>query len=352
MSQRILFLPLNNNVVLIAAAGSRKTTFLVETAVALAGHRVLMTTYTLYNTAQIKAMLTEKAGCIPPTVSVLSWFTFLLQEGVRPFQRAITGGFRVRSIDFLGRPARFARKAKRGPYYFNSQEDVYRDRVAECVLAADQATGGAVLARLGAAYDHIMVDEMQDLNGYDIELIDRLFDMDIAVTCAGDPRQGTFTTNRGSKNKKFKGDGIVEWLAQPERRDKVEIRTWNECHRCTQAICDFADALYPKLPPTVSKNAVTHPHSGVFRITRAEVSAYVAKVGPIVLRHKKDSDTEGLPAMNFGASKGQTFDHVLIFPTKKFQTYLRTGKLSAAGSPAKIYVAITRAKFSVAVVVD
>jgi DNA helicase-2/ATP-dependent DNA helicase PcrA len=343
---------LPNNVVLIAAAGSRKTTYLVEAALALVECRVLMTTYTLYNTAQIKSMLTVIAGCIPPAVSVLSWYTFLLQEGVRPYQRAITGGFRVRSIDFLGQPSRYAKKADRGRYYFNSRGDVYRDRVSECVLAADEATGGAVLKRLASVYDHVMVDEMQDLNGYDIELVDKLFDMDVAVTCAGDPRQGTFTTNRGRKNKKFKGDGIVDWLGEPQRQARVEIKTWNECYRCNQAICDFADALYPDLPRTVSMNAVPHQHSGVFRITRAEVSAYVARVGPTVLRYDKGSDTEGLSAINFGAAKGQTFDDVLIFPTKKFQGYLKTGDLSAAGSLAKHYVAITRARFSVAVVVD
>lgn len=352
MSHHTFYLSLPNNVVLIAAAGSRKTTHLVETALALVDSRVLMTTYTLYNTAQIKSMLAERAGFIPPAVSVLSWYAFLLQEGVRPYQRAITGGSRVRSIDFLGRPSRYARKADGGPYYFNSQVDVYRDRVAECVLAANEATGGAVLKRLAAVYDHVMVDEMQDLNGYDIDLIDKLFDMDIAVTCAGDPRQGTFTTNRGSKNKKFKGDGIVAWLGLPERQAKVEIKTWNECHRCTQAICDFADALYPALPHTVSMNAVPHHHSGVFKITRAEVTGYVANVRPTVLRYDKDSDTDGLPAINFGAAKGQTFDDVLIFPTKKFQAYLKTGDLSTAGTLPKHYVAITRARFSVAVVVD
>jgi DNA helicase II / ATP-dependent DNA helicase PcrA len=343
---------LPNNVVLIAAAGSRKTTYLVETALALEDRRVLMTTYTLYNTAQIKRMLTEKAGCIPPAVSVLSWYTFLLQEGVRPYQRAITGGFRVRSIDFIGRPSRYATKARRGPYYFNSRGDLYRDRVAACVLAADEATGGAVLKRLVAVYDHVMVDEMQDLNGYDIELVDRLLDMDIAVTCAGDPRQGTFTTNRGSKNKQFKGDGIMNWLKRPERRAKLEIKTWNDCHRCTQSICDFADALYPDLPHTISMNHISPEHNGVFKITRAEVAAYVTKVAPTVLRYDKTSDTEGLPAINFGAAKGQTFDHVLIFPTKRFQGYLKSGDLSAAGSLPKHYVAITRARFSVAVVTN
>ncbi len=311
-----------------------------------------MTTYTLFNTAQIKSMLIKNTGCIPPRLSVLSWYTFLLQEGIRPYQRAITGGSRVRSIDFLGSPPRYAKKADRGPYYFNSKRDIYRDRVAECVLAADDVTCGAVLKRLGTIYDHIMVDEMQDLNGYDVELLDRLFDMDLAVTCAGDPRQNTFTTNRGSKNKKFKGAGIIGWLAEPQRLAKVEIKTWNECHRSTQEICDFADALYPALPPTVSMSSHTHNHSGIFKITRAQVPEYFERVGPIVLRYDKDSDTEGLPAINFGASKGRTFDHVLMFPTKKFQTYLRTGNLSAAGSLPKHYVAITRARFSVALVVD
>jgi DNA helicase-2/ATP-dependent DNA helicase PcrA len=56
--------------------------------------------------------------------------------------------------------------------------------------------------------------------------------------------------------------------------------------------------------------------------------------------------------MNIGLAKGRTYDRVLIFPTKPMKEYLKTQEVAKAGDIAKLYVAVTRARFSVAFVVD
>ena len=60
-----------------------------------------------------------------------------------------------------------------------------------------------------------------------------------------------------------------------------------------------------------------------------------------------------LPAFNIGVTKGKTFDRVIIFPTEPFLKYLVSGNLSelAEKSKSSLYVAITRARYSVAYVV-
>jgi hypothetical protein len=121
--------------------------------------------------------------------------------------------------------------------------------------------------------------------------------------------------------------------------------------RCNQAICDFADGLFPHLTPTTSHNTDSTGHDGIFNIATSEVASYVEKYRPTVLRYKINSDTQGLPAINFGVSKGSTYDRVLIFPTKPMIKYLKTKDLSKAGSLEKFYVAVTRARHSVAFVV-
>jgi hypothetical protein len=55
--------------------------------------------------------------------------------------------------------------------------------------------------------------------------------------------------------------------------------------------------------------------------------------------------------MNIGNSKGRTFDRVMIFPTLPMKKYLETKNLDVAGDIAKLYVAVTRARYSVAFVV-
>jgi DNA helicase-2/ATP-dependent DNA helicase PcrA len=90
------------------------------------------------------------------------------------------------------------------------------------------------------------------------------------------------------------------------------------------------------------------------RLSRNQVLAHVEVCSPVVLRWDKNSDTMELKAMNFGRSKGSTHDHVLIFPTKTMLPYVKSGndEKLADGTRSKLYVAITRARFSVAIVVD
>lgn len=57
--------------------------------------------------------------------------------------------------------------------------------------------------------------------------------------------------------------------------------------------------------------------------------------------------------MNFGESKGLSFDRVLIYPTQPFCNWLfNIHSELAPTSRSKFYVAITRARFSVGIVYD
>jgi len=104
---------------------------------------------------------------------------------------------------------------------------------------------------------------------------------------------------------------------------------------------------------SISRNTVATGYDGIFFIKRDEIEAYTESYKPVmILRWSKTADTNGLSALNFGASKGKTFDRVLIFPTSKMKKYFITDKLSDAGDLSKLYVAITRAKYSVTFVID
>lgn len=84
-----------------------------------------------------------------------------------------------------------------------------------------------------------------------------------------------------------------------------------------------------------------------------DVADHVAAHKPAVLRHSIRHNARGLEATNFGASKGSTHDHVVIFPTDAIKKYLKNGdpSLLADETRSKFYVAVTRAKHSVAFVV-
>jgi len=344
-------MPSLTNRAIIAAAGSRKTQFIIEDALAAADERILVTTYTDENLAQIVRRMHQANGSMPSNINVMGWFSFLINQAARPYQSALTDQIDfMKSLNFVAECPRYTPRSMTRRYYFDKSGNIYRNGVAEFASRLDEATGGRVVRRLESLYDRIYIDELQDLAGYDLNFLDLLFKSSIQVTVVGDPRQHTYNTNNASKNKQFRGHAILGWLAKRSKICTMESRT--ESWRCNQQICDWADALYPDMEPTTSRNELGTGHDGVFRVAKEDVVTYFEKHRPMVLRHNRVVNTLGLPALNIGVSKGSTYDRVLIFPTKPMLRYLKTQDLASLTSPESLYVAVTRARFSVAFVVD
>src|SRR5665648_579754 len=77
---------MSSNKLFIAVAGSGKTTYIINDALDKKDCRVLITTYTEANEAEIKKKIIKEAGCIPNNIVVQTWFSFLIQHGVHPYQ--------------------------------------------------------------------------------------------------------------------------------------------------------------------------------------------------------------------------------------------------------------------------
>jgi DNA helicase-2/ATP-dependent DNA helicase PcrA len=306
--------------------------------------------YTNENIDQINAYLIEKRGYIPANISVASWYSFLLQHGVRPYQNHMTDKGRINNINYTATPSKYIAKTNVNQYFLTQGENIYRDRVADFICECDNRTKGLVIRRLERIYAHIFIDEIQDFAGFDLDILEKLFISSIATIAVGDPRQATFSTNYSSKNKQYKKSQIIEWVNSKLKAKLFQVEERTDCYRSNQLICDFADALFPTLPKTISKNTKVTGHDGIFPIKESEVSDYYKTHKPMVLRHDRRTNTMGLSASNIGTMKGRTFDRVLIFPTNPMKKYLATKDLSKAGDLAKLYVAVTRAKYSVAFV--
>ena len=104
------------------------------------------------------------------------------------------------------------------------------------------------------------------------------------------------------------------------------------------------------MPKTKSLNITRTGHDGIFMVCEEELNNYIDRYSPQILRDTVRTNTEGLPALNFGLAKGHNFDRVLIFPNKPIKAYLKNNdptKLKGI-TKAKFYVGLTRARHSVA----
>lgn len=342
-----------SNAVVVAPAGSSKTAFVIDEALATPeGKRTLVTTYTKENARQIIQRITAEAGAVPANVDVMTWYQFLLRDGVKPYQSYVTKIGHTKSINYLTKKPQYIKKSDVGRYFFDLSGNVYSDGVCDLVCLIDEKSNGLVLNRLEAMYENILIDEVQDLVGYDLNLIKLLMESSINVTAVGDPRQHTYATNRSSLKKKYRGVGLMTWVKDLEGEGVCTLDVRTASQRCIEPICGFASALYPEMEPMWSENLSTTGHDGIFTVLKSNVLEYLETHRPVALRYDRRAKTNGVTARNIGAVKGRTFERVMIYPTEPMLRFLKSGDPAVAGNRAKLYVAATRAMFSVAFVVD
>jgi DNA helicase-2/ATP-dependent DNA helicase PcrA len=340
--------------IVISAAGGGKTTRVVEQALAGGDGVTALVTYTRNNVREIQLKVYEKSPAIPASVEILSWYSFLLREMARPYRCAMHSR-RIDGIHWIeGKSVPFIPEGKTASHYFlDGGGRIYSDKIAKFICACNVKSGGAIMRRLKARYRHVIIDEVQDLAGYDLELLELILRSGIAVTLVGDHRQATFATNNSPKNKGFAGPAVIKKFELWRKAGLVTIDYECHTHRCNQAIADLGDGFFPHEPKTISRNGVVTGHDGVFLVASADVRKYVKSFSPQVLRYSAKTSCEPHDPMNFGEAKGLTFDRVLIYPHGKAKTWLASGDLShVEKSATKMYVAATRARFSVAFVYD
>lgn len=347
-------MPLSENRVIVACAGSGKTTFLVKEALSNPDRRIAILTYTNNNMREISSRFGEMNSGVPKRVDVATWFTFLLHECARPYQQSKYAEKRIESIAWVnGRSTQGIAETDTRRYYFADGERIYPDKIAEFIIRCQETSGERVTARLQQIYTDVFIDEFQDLAGWDLDLIELLLRSGIRVTLVGDPRQHIYSTNPSPKNKQYLGIKVLKLVEKWEKNGLCQVVPMPGTRRCNQAICDFSNLLWPDAEQMSSLTTVTTDHDGVFLVAEDGVREYISRFDPQVLQYNKTAKSYGYAALNFGLAKGLQFDRVLIVPTGPIGKYLKTGKLEhVETSKDKLHVAVTRARHSVAFVYD
>ena len=369
---------MKENRLIIAAAGSGKTTSLVRNALSQT-KRVLITTFTNENELEIRNKFVKLNGYVPSNVTIQTWFSFLLQHGVKPFQTTYNKdlyNFHVSGVHFVNEQSGIKSYMRKGTkkfpiyykeednffkFYFDEKNKIFTDKLARFVCRSNEESNGKVIQRMSAIFPYIYIDEVQDLAGYDLEILKVLFQSASTIICVGDPRQATFYTHWEKKHSKYKNGKIKQFVESECKKERVIIDTTslNNSHRNNKAICDFSSILYSDMPVSSPCNCKDcHPncinHQGIYLIDQDNRDEYIQMFSPIQLRHhKKVGVSDASPCCNFGNSKGKSFDRVLIYPTGTIKAWLKNRNLELKETTkAKLYVAITRARYSVAFVLS
>lgn len=365
---------MSNNKLIIAAAGSGKTTYIIKKALEIKDKNVLITTYTEANAEEIRKKVLDKCGYIPKNITIQTWFSFLLQHGVRPYQSSMNVDLHDRRINFFlsetgsttsykgrdGKTYSWAKDKNFYQYYFLSKSNlkICSDTIADFIVSANKNTKGEVIDRISRIYPYIFIDEIQDLAGWELEIIKLLFESNSEVLLVGDPRQVTYLTHHSPKYKKYRDGKIQDFLNSECKKDSYEIdtTTLKNTHRNNKEICDFSSQLFPDYekcePCTCTKcRSDKKEFEGIYAVREQDVPAYSDQFSPVILKWSGAIT----PEWNFGKSKGLTFERVLIYPTKtggkSMVSWLKNRTIDLSNETrSKFYVAITRARYSVGLV--
>lgn len=351
------------NELLIASAGAGKTTHLVKEAMKCED-TVLITTFTEENEKEIRKKFFEiNKGCIPVHVTIKTWFSFLIEHGAKPYQgkiidKKISGLLLVNGKSGIkyknGKYPVYYKEENVQKYYFTNDFKIYSDKLSKFVIRCNEKSNGYVIERISVLFRNIFIDEVQDLAGYDLEIIKLFLQTESVVKIAGDPRQVTYHSHFADKYKKYSDGKIKDFIEKECKSIKcnIDVDKLKGSWRNNQIICDFANKIFPEYPQCNSLQTEITIHDGVFFVKEKDVERYLKEFSPTQLRYsrarKVNSDYE---VKNFGESKGTTYDRVIIYPTPKILDWVLTNKdINSFEARCKFYVAVTRAKFSVAIV--
>ena len=352
------------NKLIIASAGAGKTTFIIKDALEKIdqGHRVLITTYTEACESEIRQKIITEIGYIPEAITIRTWFSFLISHGVKPYQGYLFD-FDVKGMVLINGKSGFRATSKSGfpiywgednfeQFYFTKEKKIYSDKLAQLAVRCHRVSEGKVFNRISRCFNVIYIDEVQDLAGYDLEVLDCIFKSKSNAIMVGDPRQAIYSTNNSRKNKKYVKAEIVNFFMDGKLDIETDTTSLSVNYRCVEDIALFSNRLYPDLPQSGSGNDCVTDHDGLFAILPEHVENYLKKYAPIQLRDTKRTNVhENFEVCNFGKSKGLTWDRVVLYPSGPMVQWLKNNKTEISkAARAKLYVGITRARQSVGIV--
>lgn len=375
-----------SNKIYIASAGSGKTSLLIkqvneELQTDLHSRQIAIITYTVNNQENIRVRLIHEHHGMPVNVSILGWYKFLLDFWIKPFKGTVLSNLfdhhvGLQKVDGLsdikhlpdGRTIKIHSKTNDPLEYFTTTKHlIYSDKLSEFAFECYNKNTEDLLSRLGNIFSSIYIDEAQDLSNWDFEILKIIAKNGKPnLIMYGDPRQRTIETSAGTKNKKYNGRPdlyAIEKINQRRHRFiEIDTQTLSKTHRCVEQICAFANKLFPKFVGSHScschkclSRRQNYPNAkGMFLVKEENELSYIEKYSPVSLIWNSSSQkkVKTKEYYNYGSSKGLQFDATIIYPTSKLINFIsREGIDLPDETRTKFYVAVTRARYSCAIVV-
>lgn len=375
--------------VILAVAGSGKTYHICHAI--NREKRNLILAFTKANVANIKRELEDAFGSMPRHTIVQTFDSFVYQNFILPHERTIrlffgSPGFKSTGITMVDPPPKPKSKKKSGKtsevrsedgeredgqrikatkgryfpkdklqHYITNSHEYYCATLSELALYVDfsnlknnerfkkeESLIVKALRRLGIFYDSILIDEFQDFRRYDFDLLMRLVKGDFDLVMVGDYFQHSVApfNNYG---KPFDNKDLKDFVSFLKKQGfEVDQSTLLSSRRCSVGVCDFVSKKL-NVPIESSNENIGEVLWADNRIKEILDDDRIVKLFYNV------PDGAEYKVNSWSYSKGDTYDAVCVFLTKKFEKLgcesfnLETERVGEI-TRNKLYVAMTRTR--------
>lgn len=349
-----------------ACAGWGKTHAIIEHCIQMpTNKRRIIITLTSSGQSELRRRLKENMGKINIYPEVKGWYEFLIHDVISPYLPKKFSNIKISGFDFdknnENRVWRISSKDKIRRY-FTSENKLIRETVEE--LSVEIMLNEApclVENRLSRIYDELIIDEVQDISRTGLDVLKLLINQTkLKIFLVGDVRQSLIDSNlHSNRNKSYDRTNLISWFKEISKNGNLKIEDKNVTYRFNQEIANFSDKIFCKesFSNTISKQHCEKniEHKGVYIVMRKDLQDYIDEYNPKLLRHSKacGKNLENLDFKTIGKVKGLSFDHVAILATDPILNFIKhKDKLLTQKSACEFYVAVTRARHSVALIVN
>ena len=322
---------------ILAVAGSGKTTYLIN-CIDLS-KRYLIVTYTENNLSHIRRRIIDRFGFMPDNVNLLSYFQFLFRVCYRPF---LKDEFNGKGITW-DLPEDWTRLKTGTEHYLSPHRNLYHNRLAKLCLkeCAPQIKG-----RIEKYYDCFLIDEVQDLGGYDFNLMQAIVPTKIDCLFVGDFFQHTYDTSLDGNMRKSLYRDYGKYKREWSRIGlTIDETTLSNSYRCSRTVCDFV-----RNSLSIEIRSHREDETSIVYVDNQREADVLYNDNTTIKLFYQDSSKYVCYSENWGKAKGlDNFTDVCIILNATTLKAYRKNVLNklAASTLNKFYVACTRARRNV-----
>lgn len=340
---------------ILSVAGSGKTYKICESI--NLNQKNLIIAFTNQNIKNIRNELIKIYGIIPEKTRVMTFHSFLYRFYILPYEIDIFDYYNIQKIKtkgvtFNNPPEKPGKPGIYNPNYIKDiffQHYVSKNNYYYCSLMSKLLvkTGCAIkiTKKLNYFFDKLLIDEFQDFRDYDYKFLSYVIKNFNNILLVGDYYQHS-VSGRNNSGKPFNEiNNIDEYKIEIDKLGiNINDKSLSNSRRCPKNICNF---VRKKLMIKINEN--NNNFGNVIFLTEKKDIKNVLDNNSIIKLIEKNSKKFIFNSINWGYSKGDTYDNICVILTEKFDSIdkddfdFRKEKISEI-MRNKIYVAFTRTK--------